>query len=408
MSDPGGASRSGQFPWGLAWVVAAVAVVSREPAVLVVLGLIVVAGAVAESTARAAHERLRVRVSLSASRLIAGEALECVLEVDNAKPMPLTWCDVRIPLPEGVELAEAPPGRTRSGLAGSFGLGGNERVRLRFRLVAAQRGAYAIGAARVRTGDWLGFFSEERDAGELAVLVAYPRPVAVRMRDVPALRPLAERPTRRGLLTDPTRFAGVREHRAGDPRKSIHWKASARTGRLQTRVFEPSTSGDVVFLVNVASHPSYWLQTDPDAVEGAISAASTLLRESDAQGRRAALVTNGIDAITRERPRALLGRGPARLRRALEMLARLSPYAVGTPERIFLREQSRLAFGATLVCVTPSLTAALARALSRLRRDRHRVLAVSVLPVAIDVAAYATAHRIELQEPGDGWRRVAV
>jgi uncharacterized protein (DUF58 family) len=210
------------------------------------------------------------------------------------------------------------------------------------------------------------------------------------------------------LLTDPTRFAGVRDHRAGDARKDIHWKASARIGRLQTRVFEPSTAGDVAFLVNVASHPSYWLQADPEAVESTISAASTLLRQAEDEGRRAALLTNGIDAITRERPRSLLGRGPARVRRALEILARLSPYAAGTPERIFLREQSRLPIGATLLCVTPSVTPALARALARLRRDRHRVLAISVTSLDDEVAAYCAAHRIELQALDEGRRRVAV
>jgi uncharacterized protein (DUF58 family) len=376
------------------------ALLSREPPLLVLLGVVVVSGALSEATARVAHERLRVRVALSASHLVVGEEFECAVEVDNAKPVPLTWCDVRIPLPEGVEVADVDPGRARGRLAASFGLRGNERVRLRFRLLASQRGAYAIGAARVRAGDWLGFFSEERDAGNLAVLVAYPRPLAALMRDVPALRPLAERRTRRALQPDPTRFAGVREHRPGDPRKDVHWKATARVGRLQTRIFEPATSGDVVFLINVASHPSYWIQADPESVETVISAASTMLRQAAEEGRRFALVTNGIDALTRERPRALLGRGPAKLRRALEMLARLSPYAAGAPEQLFLREQSRLALGATLVCVTPSLGAGLARALARLRRQRHRVLVASAERLEEAAAAYCAAHRITVQPLG--------
>lgn len=375
---------------------------------LVVLGIVVVAGGISELTSRLAHEGLGVRVALSASRIVAGEEVDCVVEVENAKAMPLTWCDLRIPLPDGVELADAGTGRVRSRIAASLGLGANERVRLRVRLLAARRGAYAVGAATLRTGDWLGFFSAERDAGEPAVLVAYPKPLATSMRDVPSLRPLAERPTRRGLLSDPTRFAGVREHRPGDARKDIHWKATARTGRLQTRVFEPSTSGDVIFLVNVASHPSYWIQADPQAVETVISAASMLVRQAADEGRRFGLVTNGIDAVTRERPRSLLGRGPARVRRALEILARLSPYAAGTPEHLFLREQSKLALGATLVCVTPSLPAELARALARLRAERRRVLVVSVDAPEDHVAGYCAAHRIELQALREEVARVAV
>src|SRR2546428_291035 len=202
-----------------------------------------------------------------------------------------------------------------------------------------------------------------------------------------------------GRQADParTRLGGVRDHLPGVARKAIHWKATARLGRLQTRVFEPATSGDIVFLVNVASHPSYWIQADPESVETIVSAASTLVRQAADEGRRFPPFTNGIDALTREQAHAVLGRGPARVRRGLEILARLSPYAAGTPEHLFLREQSRLALGATLVCVTPALTRELAQALVRLHRRRHRVLVVSAHPPASAVAAYAAAHRIALQ-----------
>lgn len=373
------------------------AILAREPATFLILGLAAVAGGVSELTARLAHEGLRLRVRLSASRVVAGEELVAFVEVENRKPLPLTWCDIRLPLPEGVEPADVGPGHVRSQLSAAFAPRANERVRLRFPLRAARRGAYAIGAARMRTGDWLGFSSEEREAGEPVELVAYPPALAARMRDVPALRPLQERATRRGLLPDPLRFAGVRDHLPSDSRKEIHWKATARLARLMTRVFEPATSGDVIFLVNVASHPSYWIQADPEAVETVVAASARLVRQAYEEGRQFGLVTNGMDAVTRERPRALLGRGPAKLRRALEMLARLSPYAAGTPESIFLREHPRMAWGATLVCVTPSLGDRLAEALVRLRRMRHRVLVVSAGPVEDDVLEHVRANRIFVQ-----------
>ncbi len=379
------------------YALALVAILSREPAAFLVLGLTAVAGAVAELTARVAHEGLRVRVRLSEHRVVAGEDLEAIVDVENRKPLPLTWCDLRIPLPEGVEPADALPGRSKSYLAAAFAPRGNERLRLRFPLRAATRGAYAIGAARLRTGDWLGFYSDERDAGEPAVLVVYPQPLVSRMVDVPALRPLQERATRRGLLPDPLRFAGVREHRPSDARKDIHWKATARLGALHTRVFEPATSGDVVFLVNVASHPSYWIQADPEAVEQVVAASATLVRQAYDEGRQFGLITNGLDGVTRERPRASLGRGPAKLRRALELLARLSPYASGAPETLFLREHAKTPWGATLVCVTPRLGTRLADALVRLRRMRHRVLVVAAGEMEESARERLRAHGVELQ-----------
>src|SRR5207249_4964645 len=148
---------------------------------------------------------------------------------------------------------------------------------------------------------------------------------------------------------------GVRPHRRGDARKEIHWKASARLGDLQTKLYEPATSLDSIYLVNVASYEQYWIQADPEAAELVVSAAAELIRLAAAAGRQVGLVTNGIDNLTHERPRSALGRGPRSLTRSLEILARLGPYAVGAPETVFLRERGRLPWGATLIIVTPRL-----------------------------------------------------
>src|SRR5947208_99081 len=188
---------------------------------------------------------------------------------------------------------------------------------------------------------------------------------------------LAETASRRALVPDPLRFRGVRPHRHGDPRKEIHWKASARLRELQTKLYEPATSLDSIFLVNVASYDQYWIQADPEAAELVVSAAAELVRLAAAAGRQVGLVTNGIDNLTHERPRSALGRGPRSLTRSLEILARLGPYAVGAPETVFLRERGRLPWGATIIIVTPRLGPGLANAAVALRRAHHRFVIVA-------------------------------
>jgi uncharacterized protein (DUF58 family) len=272
----------------------------------------------------------------------------------------------------------------------------HERLVLRFPLVAAQRGAYAIGPLRLRGGDWLGFTVTERTDQAAIPVVAYPAPLAVRDRQLPSLRPLAELAVRRGLLPDPLRFRGVREHRSGDPRKEIHWKASARLRELQTKLYEPATSLDAVFLVNVASYEQYWIQADPEAVELVVSAAADMIRIAANAGRQVGLVTNGLDNLTHERPRSALGRGPRSLTRSLEILARLGPYAVNSPEAVFLGERGRLPWGATLIVVTPKITTGLAGAMLALRRAHHRVLAVSISVADPAVAGHLRARGVLL------------
>src|SRR5919204_518614 len=72
------ATRAGQFPWPLAWLIGGAALLSREPAILVVLGVTAVTGCVAELTARRArHERHRrdhARAAAGAPRSWSGAA----------------------------------------------------------------------------------------------------------------------------------------------------------------------------------------------------------------------------------------------------------------------------------------------------------------------------------------------
>jgi len=400
--------RSGRFEWPIVIAIVAVAAISRSPAIIVLGAGGLVVWFVVSLTGRLALVGVETKLGISPDRLIAGEPLVATVTIINRKPLPLPWLDLRLFLPEGIETPEPTPGLARTWVNAGFAPRSHERLVLRFPLVATQRGAFAVGPIRLRGGDWLGFTVSERTDDVTAQVVAYPAPLAVRDRQLPSLRPLAELAVRRGLLPDPLRFRGVREHRSGDPRKEIHWKASARLRELHTKLYEPATSLDAVFLVNVASYEQYWIQADPEAVEFVVSAAAEMVRIAANAGRQIGLVTNGLDNLTHERPRSALGRGPHSLTRALEILARLGPYAANSPEAVFLGQRGRLPWGATLVVVTPKVTSGLAGAMLALRRAHHRVLGVSIAPAYPALAAHLRArgvmldvlHPAELQRAG--------
>lgn len=387
-------SRSGRFEWPLVLVLVIAAAASRSPALIVLAAGGLVVWLVVWLTSRLALAALDAEVALSTDRLVAGEGLLATVRIANRKPLPLPWLDVRLFLPEGLEPAQGAPGVPRGWVNAGFAPRGHEKLTVRFRLTAVQRGAYAIGPLRLRASDWLGFMSIETTVAVKLAVVAYPAPLAIRDRHLPSLRPLAETAVRRGLLPDPLRFRGVREHQPGDPRKDIHWKASARLRTFQTKLYEPATSLDAVFLVNVASYEQYWIQADPEAVELVVSAAADLVRQAAGAGRQVGLVTNGLDNLTHQRPRSALSRGPRSLTRSLEILARLGPYAVNSPEVVFLAERGRIPWGATLVVVTPKISSGLAGAMLALRRAHHRVLAVCVARPGPEVVAHLGARGI--------------
>jgi uncharacterized protein (DUF58 family) len=399
---------SGRFPWALAFGLVIAALAFRAPAVIVLaigsLGL----GLVTTITGRLALAGIDLRLTLGPERVVAGEEAVATLEIANRKWIPLTWLEARLFLDEGVDPAEAGPGTPHGWMDCGFALRGHERVSVRLKVVVPARGAYAVGPVRLRAGDWLGFVQAERTAAARSEIIAYPAPLAVRDRTLASLRPLAETATRRGLVPDPLRFRGVRPHRRGDARKEIHWKTSARLGELQTKLYEPATSLDSIFLVNVASYEQYWIQADPESAELVVSAAAELVRHAADAGRQVGLVTNGIDNLTHERPRSALGRGPRPLTRSLEILARLGPYAVAAPETVFLRERGRLPWGATLIIVTPRIGPGLAQAAIALRRAHHRVMAVSVAPIPATMAAHLAASGVSTDVLAPAENRAAV
>ena len=406
-------SRTGRFPWQVVLIFVAAAAISRAPAVIVLAFGVLVSWVVVAVTGRLALSAVAVRLTLSPDRIVAGEQAIATLEIANRKPIPLPWLEARIFLGEGVEPSRgagppSDPPQARGWIDSGFPLRGRERVAVRLRLAVPARGAYAIGPVRIRAGDWMGFVQIERTAPARCEIIAYPAPLAVRDRTLASLRPLAETATRRGLVPDPLRFRGVRPHQRGDARKEIHWKASARLRELHTKLYEPATSLDSIFLVNVASYEQYWIQADPEAVELVISAATELIRHAAEAGRQVGLVTNGIDNLTHEPPRSALGRGPRPLTRSLEILARLGPYAVGAPETVFLHERGRLPWGATLVIVTPRIGHGLAAAVVALRRAHHRVLVVCAEEIPGVVGAHLLANGVAHDSLAPLERRAAV
>lgn len=399
--------RSGYFPWPIFLALLVVAAITREPVILVAAAGALAGWAVSEFSARIALHGIEVRCELEPSRLVAGDQLLARVTVVNRKPFPMPWLEVRLSLPDGIDPEPSTPGMPRGSVGAGFSPKGHERVTLTFPLRATQRGAYELGPLLLRSGDWLGFAHVETTSPQRPSIVVYPKPLSVADHHRPSLRPLAETATKRGLLPDPLRFRGVREHRSGDPRKEIHWKASARLGALHTKMYEPATSLDAVFLLNVATYDQYWIQADPDEAETVISVTVELIRLAADAGRQVGLVTNGIDNVTHERPRSALGRGPRPLTRSLEILARLGPYASHSPEAVFLRERGRMPWGATLVCVTPVLGTHLAGALLTLRRAHHRVLAVSIEEPEDGVRARLRAADIVVDTLRIGARRAA-
>lgn len=120
-----------------------------------------------------------------------------------------------------------------------------------YRRILATRGIHALTGLRLSTRFPFGLLRRSIDVTAPVELLVYP-----------ALVPVAEVALRSGLSElgerqDPARarsgdFHGLRELRAGDDPRDIHWRTSARRGRAFVREFEEETGRGVLIVLSTA------------------------------------------------------------------------------------------------------------------------------------------------------------
>ncbi len=118
--------------------------------------------------------------------------------------------------------------------------------------------------------------------------------------DIASRRPIGEVKMSYRLFEDPTRVAGVRPYEAGDPLNRINWRATARTGALHSKVYEPSTVAGVTVLLDF-HQASFDERHEPVRSELAVTMAASLANAVFEMGQQVGLVTNGRDAADRIR-----------------------------------------------------------------------------------------------------------
>lgn len=172
-----------------------------------------------------------------------------------------------------------------------------------------RRGRHCLGGARITTRFPFGIFLK---AGQLTLreeLLVYPslRPVsAQRLRELGGSG--AAHTRRRGRGSD---LHNLRDYRAGDDPRLIHWPSSAKTGALTVREMEAETTLDTR-IVLVGGGDSW-------RVEAGISEAASLAVHLLRAGAQVAVAGPGLEVP--------LGRGPEHRRRILSALALWEPTA---------------------------------------------------------------------------------
>jgi uncharacterized protein (DUF58 family) len=273
----------------------------RQPLLFVAALMVFVLAFVPELWYRFCLRQLTVKRTLPSTRFLLGDSIPITLSIENRKPLPLPWCEVVDELSDAlpVEHLKVSPASSpdRVLVTNTFSLWAYQVVRRRYRIRALTRGAYRFGPVGLRATDPFGILTREATLSEPAAVVVHPLVVPLERFGLPALAPFGEQKAPRRLLEDPLRIVGVRDYVPGDEPRRIHWKATARMGTLQSKVYEPSTSKSLALFLDVRTLSQTLMGYDPALLELHICAAASVANWAITQGYAVGVFANGTLGI---------------------------------------------------------------------------------------------------------------
>ena len=350
----------------------------RQAGLLVLAILMLVAAGTGWGWNKYSLHSIEYKRTLSERRAFLGESVDLTVQVTNRKLLPVSWLKIEDEYPLPVTMLD---GEAQTSTKPGVGLLGNlmslrwfERTRWHYQLRCDKRGFYAFGPAHLQSGDPFGLFSSQLDSATLDWLIIYPQVKPIEVISLPPKEPFGEVKARQRIFEDPSRAIGIRDYQFADTLKRIHWKATARRQKLQVKVYEPTTSFQLMIFLNMVTLPKHWQGTIPELLEQVVSLGASIASYAVEKRFQVGLMANGCWPQSDQPLKVLPSRSPDQLTHILEALAAVSAMPTISIEELLNRESARLPWGATLAVVTAVVTDELLIVMNRLQAAGRRMV----------------------------------
>lgn len=376
------------------------------------------------------------------NRAFPNEVVPVRLEINNSGWLPVAWLSV---LDSAVP--EISSGQSFKQV---LSLGPKAEKQFDYTLRTYKRGYYAVGPLFLQSGDLFGLSDALSSQGGPDHITVYPRVVPLSSLGLPSRSPLGTLKHTLPIFEDPTRVIGKRNYTPGDSLRRVDWKATASTGQMLVKQFEPSIALETIILLDL-DESGYDRRFRYDTSELGIVVAASIANYVVKQKQTVGLITNAVDptgglafgqmqsdatgAISstppalgeikldafieskpdRKGPIVVPARkGGAHLMRILEVLARAQLTDKGIPlTELVQRFSVQLTWGTTVVVVTgqPNAADTFFEALFRARRAGLNVVIVFIdqFPEFAETKFKAErfgfpVHQVTWERDMDGWR----
>ena len=334
-----------------------------------------------------------------------GSRIPVEISITNRSCIPVLWLLVEDLLPRWAMSYDPPTLKVEGDRVQVILLWGGETKKIGYEILCNRRGYFQIGPTIMETGDMMGLYRRYRVGTEPQYVTVLPDIVPLTSYEIGSRRPIGEIRMRESMMDDPTRLRGIRQWQPGDPMRSVHWAATARTGTLHSKVYEPSSIIGATLILDL--HESTTPKNhEPARSDLAATAAASIAAALHDASEPVGLATNGRDAADRIRREGWRGdhrvrgaateaasmlsesdrlrpvllppsRGPSHLTEIIRTLARLERTDGLTLAELLVECESQLSSETTLLVILQQASAETIGALIALAR-RGRAVAVIV------------------------------
>lgn len=222
---------------------------------------------------------IRIVRTLETDRVAAGNKVNVHVHLEADIPILLRWLRIEeVAVDSQLEHKQLIfTGRSRS-------------YSYKYTIRAVHRGVYVFDTCKVVWGDVFGWFTGSCWVEAPCTLIVHPSLQTGSGHIRTGLNRSWEGAAYRTRYHQTSMGTEVREYVEGDPMRYIHWKSSARSGKLQVRIPEEQRGGQVYLMLDNNTHAYVSKRADGgstfswDAYEEAVSTCAKLLRSAYEEG----------------------------------------------------------------------------------------------------------------------------
>ena len=312
--------------------------------------------------------KISVEREIQKSNYISGESVEVTITINSSFPLPLFYLVVNDDLPtllvnHASEKSYVYQSQSKALLFPLF----KRNASFTYLLKPIPRGIHTFETVSLDTGDLFGFISKTESIPMKKTIQVFPRTQHLSGWNIFETNPSGMKRVGKQAQQDFSSAVSIRDYTPGDKMSWLHWKATARSNKLVTKVFESQRNDDFVVYLD-GSHPNYQ-RNGQHLFERAVSLAASLLKHAISSGTSVEFHT-----VSREHTKLSFQSGTNFESKWMYHLARIQPDTKSSLTSVLKHEAHEMSKGVSVLIISPDLSDSFIHTLERMSANKIQTL----------------------------------